>query len=131
MSKKSSTHIPKTKGQQILLRQAGDIRGFFSLPHGRPHKEPLGEVSAPSAHPPAQASTPTIANVPSVVQASATPFSGLTLDSSVVSAAGKKRGRYKDWSEANNLIALKQAIEKKNSTNGKCSLLLLFNFLFM
>jgi hypothetical protein len=49
----------------------------------------------------------------------------------VISAAGKKQGRYKDWSEAKNLIALKQAKERENISNGKCSLLLLFNFLFI
>jgi hypothetical protein len=91
----------------------------------------LYEVSAPSTHPPAQASSTSIANVPSVVQVSATPISGLTLDSSVILAAGKKRDRYKDWSEANNLIALKQAKERENISNGKYSLLLLFNFLFI
>ncbi len=60
---------------------------------------------------------------------SATPIiSGLALDSFVVSAASKKWGRYKDWGKANNLIALKQAIEKENNSNGRVLVLLLFNF---
>jgi hypothetical protein len=43
---------------------------------------------------------------------SATPISGLTLDSSVVAAAHKKRGKYKNLGKAKNLIALKEAIKK-------------------